>query len=207
MYNDNQNKGVPMRIAMPLKQLKDAVEKSSLAALTKDAQDEERKKTKPTDSCIKISASKDLVVFESSSPKLSALYSIPTDESIIVDQEGVCCFEASVYLKLLNILSKNYIIEITQENNKDYGKDAFGGIIQSNGILTTRAIKSGKEKSRGHHDTFPIDGFTQVDYKHSKVLFSIRAKTLKEGINQVIFATDSKDLSDLYDHISAIKSS
>lgn len=192
-----------MKITMPLKQLRDAVEKSSLAALTKDAQDDERKKSKPTDSCVKITATKDLVVFESSSPKLSALYSMPTDESIIVDQGGVCCIEASVYLKLLNILSKNYIIEITQEDNKDYAKDS-SGIIQSNGILTTRVIKNGKEKRRVHNDTFPIDGFTQVDYKHSKVLFSIRAKTLMECVGQVLFATDPKDLSDMLDNVAIV---
>lgn len=195
-----------MKINVPLNKLIDAVEKSSLAALTKDAQDEERKKVKPTDSCIKISANKDNIIFESSSPKVAALHSMPKDESIVVEQEDTCCVEAKTYLKMLKTLPKDCSVQLSYEVNKDYDKDAFAGIIQSNGILTTVAMINNTEKARGKDDTYPVDGFTQVDYSHKKVLFSIQAKTLKEALDHVLFATDPKDLSDLLDKAAIVVS-
>jgi len=73
------------------------------------------------------------------------LYSIPTNKSIVVEQKGICCVEASEYLKMLQRLPKGSLIEITQKNKM--GRRPNLGIIQSNGILTTKAIKNGKEIS------------------------------------------------------------
>lgn len=192
-----------MKITMQVKQLKDAIEKSSLAALTKESQDEEVKKIRPTDSCIKITATKDSVVFESSSKEVSALHST-NDKDIIIEKEGDCCVEAKSYLKMLKALPKDCSIQLFNELNQDDGNDQLkcAGIIQSNGILTTIAFRNKKEIRRGTNETFPIDGFAPVDYDHKKVLFSINANTFKEVVDQVLFATDPTDLSDLLDRVA-----
>jgi DNA polymerase III sliding clamp (beta) subunit (PCNA family) len=198
-----------MKITVPLKTLAEFVEKSAVGALTSDAQDEERKKIRPTDSCVRITASKDSISFESSSPEISALYSMPKDDSVIIDKEGSFCVEASHYLKVLKTLSSSrYSIQISYEENKNYGKDAFGGIIQPNGKITTIAVdnKNKAERRKLHDDTFPVSEFTQVDYNHSKVLFSIGAKTLKDSIDRVMFATDPTDLSELLDRVAIVVS-
>ena len=62
--------------------------------------------------------------------------------------------------------------------------------------MTTIAIENKNETRRGIQDTFPADGFTEVDYRHNKVLFSIGAKLLKKCVDKVIFATDPKDFAD-----------
>lgn len=194
-----------MKITMPLKQLRNAVEKASIAALTKDAQDEERKKTKPTDSCVIITATKDNIIFESTSDNISVLHSIPKDENIVIEQKGSFCTEASHYLQLLNTLSADkYLIQISYEENNKYAKDASIEIIKPNGkIFTTVIDKITKyEKRTLIDDTFPISEFARIDYKHNTVLFSIKAKYLKEGIDRIIFATDSKDPNDMFDNVS-----
>jgi len=192
-----------MKITMPLKQLKDAVEKSSLGALTKDAQDEDRKKIKPTDSCVKISASKDAVTFESSSKEVSALHSIPVRDDVVVEKEGICCADAKSYLKMLKTLPTDCSVQISYEANKDCGKDPYENIvIKPNGKLTTIAFKNKSEKTRGTNDTYPVGGFTQVDYSRNQVLFSINAKLLKQCVSQVIFAICPKNLSNIYDNVA-----
>lgn len=198
-----------MKIKVPLKTLVEFVEKSAIGALTVEAQDEERKKIRPTDSCIKISATKDAISFESSSPEVAALYSVTKDESMTIDQEGSFCVEASHYLKLLKTLSASrYSIQISYDENKDYGKDSFSGIIQPNGKITTIAIdnKNKSERRKLKDDTYPVAEFTQVDWNHNKVLFSIGAKTLKASVDQVLFATDPSDLSEMLDSVGVVVS-
>jgi len=194
-----------MKIRIPLEELIGSLEKSSLAALTKESQDEEVRKIRPTDSCIKITASKDAVTFESSSKEVAALRSTK-DKDIIVKKEGACCVEAKSYMKMLKTIPKDCSVQISYKPNKNYAKDAFGGIIQPNGILTTIAFKNKKEIRRGTNDTFPVEEFAPVDYAHKKVLFSIQAKTLQEAVSQVLFATDPSDLSEMLDSIAIVVS-
>jgi DNA polymerase III sliding clamp (beta) subunit (PCNA family) len=195
-----------MKMTVPLKTFATLVEKSASGALTKDSQDEERKKIRPTDSCVKISSNKDSIVFESSSPKISILCSIPKDENTITEQEGSFCVEASSYLKVLNTLSNKYSIQISYEENENYGKDSFAGVVQPNGKITTIAIDNKSEKRKGKNDTFPVSEFVQVDYNYNKVVLSLPAKTFKEAVDQVIFAIDPTDLSNILDKIAIVVS-
>ena len=96
-----------MKMSIPLKKFLDSVEKSSIGALTNDSQDEDRKKIRPTDACIKISTNKSEVVFESSSQEASAFYSIPVGGDVIVELDGSFCVEVSQYLKTLKIGIQN----------------------------------------------------------------------------------------------------
>ena len=90
-----------MKMTIPWKKLLESVEKSSIGALTKESQDEDRKKIRPTDACLKISTNKNSVVFESSSQEASVFYSIPVGEDMVVELDGSFCVEASQYLKML----------------------------------------------------------------------------------------------------------
>lgn len=196
-----------MKITVPLKTLVDIMEKSAVGALTKESQDEERKKIRPTDSCVRISTGKgNSIVFESSSPKVSVLCSIPKSDDVTVEKEGSCCVEASSYLKVLKSLSGKYSMQITYEENENYGKDSFAGVVQPNGKITSIAIENKNQKRKGKDDTFPVKEFSEVDYSHNKVLFSVNAKMLKDSIDKVIFAIDPTDLSDLLDRVAIVVS-
>jgi len=189
-------------MTVSLKTFVASFEKSAYAALTKDAQDEERKKIRPTDSCVKISTNKDSVLFESSSQKMSVFHSMDKDENMTVDEDGSFCVEASGYLSILNSIPKDYSLKISYEVDKNYGKDSFAGIVQPNGKIITIGSGNKTEKRKGKSDTYPIDDFPKIDYSGDKVLFSIKAKTLRECVDKVIFATDSTDLSGLLDRVA-----
>jgi len=194
-----------MKITLPLKQLKDAVEKASVAALTQKAQDKDRKLTKPTDSCVRVSASKDSIVFESSSQGISALHSVQTGGGVSVGQEGACCVEASRYLRILQALPKGCLIEISQEDKKGcVNESPESKVIEPSGTITTVAFENKSEKRRGNDDTFPVDGFTQVDYAGGRVLFSIQAKLLTKCVDRVLFAINSNDIAGLYDNVAIL---
>lgn len=191
-----------MKITMPLKKLSKAVEVASPAALTKKAQDNDRKQIKPTDSCIKISANKDNVMFESSSPTVSVRHTLPIEEGIVIEQEGSICSDAKGYLKLMDTLKSDYSIQITSEENKKDDKESSSWIVQPNGRITTLAIQDNIEKRKGFNNTYPVAEFTAVDYNHNKVLFSITTKALKASVGKVIFVTDPNDSSHIYDNIA-----
>ena len=191
-----------MKITIPSKKLLKAAKVASTGAMTKKAQDEDRKKLKPTDSCIRISANKDNVMFESSSQTMSVRHTVPVEDDTIVEINGNICTDAKGYLKLLDSLEGNYSIRIASEENKKDDKESSIGIVQPNGIIRTIAIQDNIEKRKGFNDTYPVAEFIAVDYNHNKVLFSIHAKALQVSVGKIKFATDPNDSSGVSDNIA-----
>ena len=191
-----------MKMTIPLKKLLESVEKSSIGALTKESQDEDRKKIRPTDACLKISTNKNSVVFESSSQEASVFYSIPVGEDMVVELDGSFCVEASQYLKMLKTIPKDYLIHVSYEEDKNYGKDMLSKMVQPNGKLITTAISDKSKKRKGSNDTYPVSEFTKVDYNHNNVLFSMNSKVLAQCIDKVLFARELNDLSGVFDKVS-----
>ena len=88
-----------------------------------------------------------------------------------------------------------------RSENKNYGKDTLSRVVQPNGKLATIATANKSEKRKGKDDTYPVSEFTQVDYNHSNVLFSINSKTLAQCVDQVLFAKELNDLSGVFDKV------
>jgi len=191
-----------MKITMPAKQLRDAVEKSSLGALTKKAQDRDRKIIMPTDACIKISASNDAVTFESSSQDASVLLELKDYSAVAVKENGAFCVDAKDYLKLLKTIPEDCTVNISYETNYTYGKDPLEHALpRPNGMITTVAIDSNSQKRIGRNDAYPVDDFKEVDYcTHNLKLFTIKAESLRKCISRVLFASAKPD--ELWDGIA-----
>lgn len=186
-----------MKIQIPLKTLIVAALKGGAGALTKESQEETRKKIRPTDACLKISVLKDCINFESSSPKISVHHSIPRDENIIADEEGSFCIDANEYLKMLNTIGGDCNVQLSHKETGSQTKDSLAGFVEPSGKLTTVIVSKGIKKRKGFNDTYPVEEFVQVNYDYDNALFSIKAKYLKKAINNVAMATDPTDLSGL----------
>lgn len=195
-----------MKLNIPVKKMINAIENGGIASLTKESQDEERKRIRPTDACVKISftESSGFLTFESSSPKISVLYSIPMGEDIKVDKDGSFCVDTETYLKLLGTLPPTSNLSINYSEDKVESKDEKTNLIQANGKITTisKSEKAGERK--GKNETFPVGEFSNTNYDSKDVLFTIKSKQLQKAISSVAFSVDSSDLSDLLDRIAIV---
>lgn len=190
-----------MKITMPLKQIRDAVEKSSLGALTKKTQDWDRKTIMPIEACIKISASNDAVTFESSSQEASVLLELKDYSAVAVKQNGAFCVDAKDYLKMLKTIPDDCLVNISYEENYTYGNAPLEyALPRPNGMITTVAIDSNSQKRIGRNDTYSAYDFKQADYDHTVECFSVSVGSLNKCISRVLFASYKADV--LYDNIA-----
>ena len=190
-----------MKIGIKAKLLVSCIEKSSVAALTKGAQSEERKKSSPIESCVKISATKDAISFESSSGNTSAIHVEKTnDEYCLVEEDGSICVDAKAYLGVLKTVDGDSQVDISFVPDKK--EEKYSEAKAPNGKIVTVVSGQKSDKRKGKNDTFSVEGFGVIDYSCDKVVFSATAIVLKNCLERVAFATDATDFSGVYDKVA-----
>lgn len=188
------------KLSIPLKTMISSIDKGGMASLTEEAMEEDRKKIRPADSCVKISSTqtKGSITFESSSPKVSILYVLPTNDEIKTDGDVAFCVNTETYLKMLETLpaSSSLVISHTEDAEKVENKPS--------GKIATVAKSENVEKRKGKNETFSINDFSETNYDFNDILFTVKAEQLKKAVSSVAFAVDADAPSDLLDRIAIV---
>lgn len=173
--------------------MSDAIKRGGIAAFMPDVQDEERKKIRPTDACVRIRYSKEkgIVVFESSSPQISAIHAVAADENISGDDGYDICVDGMSYATVVSRLPSGSHLSLKYKSIPAQD-DANTGIIHPDGKITTIIESNGEKIGNANNDAFPVKHFSGANYNFTDILFTIKAAALKKAIKSVSFATDSQ---------------
>jgi DNA polymerase III sliding clamp (beta) subunit (PCNA family) len=200
-----------MKVTLKKEILLDSLKRGAYAALSEEAQSDTSTLSLIIKS-VKISASKDNIIFESATALISSKYILPVSDEISVKEDGIVMIPANELYEWVNRQGSCYIglsskdledpqtVNVVSGNADVASKSLIKKITKVN-LVSKDESKTGAKWSLDGYDYSVMPEIFELD-SDQKPLFKLSLEKLLECIKNVGFSTMPKDPDHLFDCLS-----
>ena len=199
-----------MKIVLGVSELKKAVRRAGLAAISEQGQCAIARTSNETKGCVRISACCGSITFDSAVPMFSARHIVPagTGSDAWVESAGAVCVPAKELKAVICKRPDGQVVSLAFRP-KSWAQDNDLSVAAQarfpDGVVEVGCVKDGRIAAKTSIDSYPVAFFEDVRYPDPgslAVVVSGQASCMKVPYGLVGFAINPKDFKEVHDKLA-----